>query len=502
MRFGDARKLAFDLEPLSPSWERRSPSDRGPWARLAIWACDENFCQNWLPSTREVHEGVYIPLAPLADWFVNNIKFIAYEESARAFPTDVDLTRALEAWKSSAPAAHYGEDLWDDLRFDWSGRHFLLAGAEGSWLPNLAFARTDDRLWLSADTVQFATPGAPNFTYRPGVYSVPWRDACAAIAEFVQYVGQHLSSSGLQNIYAWSSEPSPFESALEVDLLDYVNLSLGLSNEEIASAFQIESLEDLRNRLELPSQGSPVDSVALQALRDLEIEEGVVGVALQCDLDTRRTRGGKFLERRLRTLDAAPGYPPEEQGYAAARVVRQDLGLNGEPFRDSESLLQDLFDIEIEERSDLHTLHDHTVAGGHARGFGKVILLDSPQIRKPWSRRMEIFRGVGHLLLDASPEQAAIGAGSSNRSVGPRRRRSGTFAAEMLLPQEAIRKRCGNILDEAAKPEIFEALMSDYGVGAQTAAWQCFNAGLLSSREVVHELIGSYGADQGSIEAA
>jgi hypothetical protein len=68
----------------------------------------------------------------------------------------------------------------------------------------------------------------------------------------------------------------------------------------------------------------------------------------------------------------------------------------------------------------------------------------------------------------------------------------------MLLPQSEIWKRCGGMLDEAAKPEVFQSLMSDYGVGAQTAAWQCLNAGLLSSREVVYELIARYGSEWSS----
>ncbi|PYQ66866.1 MAG: hypothetical protein DMF53_02690 [Acidobacteria bacterium] len=154
------------------------------------------------------------------------------------------------------------------------------------------------------------------------------------------------------------------------------------------------------------------------------------------------------------------------------------------------------FDIEVAELPDKSS-YNHAVIGGHLDGFGKIVLFQSPQTQKPWSRRMELFRGVGHLLLDG-PENPAIGAGSSNRSVGPRRRRSGAFAAEMLLPKSAIRKRCGGVLDAAAKPEVFVGLMADYGVGAQTAAWQCWNAGLLSSREVVDELIGAYGTGTGS----
>ena len=55
------------------------------------WAAEQNFCRNWFPATRSVHEGVYVPLAPIADWLLRCARYITYEESSRAFPTDVDL---------------------------------------------------------------------------------------------------------------------------------------------------------------------------------------------------------------------------------------------------------------------------------------------------------------------------------------------------------------------------------------------------------------------------
>src|SRR3954464_1553211 len=110
MRLGDTRRLAFDIEPVSPSWERRTPSDQGPWAQLFIWAAEQNFCRNWFPATRSVHEGVYVPLAPIADWLLRCARYITYEESSRAFPTDVDLMAALQSWKSAAPAVSFDED--------------------------------------------------------------------------------------------------------------------------------------------------------------------------------------------------------------------------------------------------------------------------------------------------------------------------------------------------------------------------------------------------------
>jgi hypothetical protein len=313
------------------------------------------------------------------------------------------------------------------------------------------------------------------------------------ITEFVAYIGKLLREAGLAELFPWCARDLAFERALEIDALEYLRLSRGIS--KIEQLFGVSSREELLAKLALAPDASPEASVALQALRDLEAEPGVVDAAVECDHATRSARTGRFLASRRRALEAAPGSSPEEQGQAAARLMRQDYGLDGQPLTDPRRLLEPC-EIEVQDRLDMSTTHDHSVAGGHAEGFGKVILFNSPQTRKPWARRMELFRAVGHLLLDAGPESQAVGAGSSSRSVGPRRRRSGAFAAELLLPQDTIRERTGGVLDEAARPEIFESLMADYQVGAQTAAWQCYNAGFLSSREVVQELIATYGASE------
>jgi len=404
---------------------------------------------------------------------------------------------ALQSWKSAAPAVSFDEDSWDDRRFEWSERHFILAGADGSWLPNLALVRSDDNLWISAAPASFASAEAPSFLVQTGIVAVPWQAAEDALAEFVDYVGQSLREAGLSESFPWSRESGALARELEIGLLDLLALELDLPAVKVESLFGVSSESDLLRKLSLPVGATQKDSVSVQAIRDLALEQGVVEMVVECDQATREQRNGRFRRMRLRAIEAAAGARPEAEGYQAAGLLRRDLGLGGVPLRDPESFLRDRFDIEVDELPDLRSTHNHAVAGGHLDGFGKVRLFRSPQIQKPWARNMEIFRGVGHLLLDGGAGSPAVGAGSSNLAIGPRRRRSGAFAAEMLLPQAAIRERSGGVLDAAAEPEVFESLMADYGVGAQTAAWQCWNASLLSSKEVVDDLIGVYGAGNG-----
>ncbi len=174
MLLGNRRRFAVELDPIQPGWERNSPADQGPWARLVIWVSDRNLTANWRSGGELIRPGVFVPLAPLADWLVRNARFIAFEESAHPFSTDANLIQSLDQWRESAPAEDYDDDTWDDERFNWSDRHFLSAGADGAWLPNLAMVRSDDTLWLSWAPARFASEQAPVFLERGGLTAIPF----------------------------------------------------------------------------------------------------------------------------------------------------------------------------------------------------------------------------------------------------------------------------------------------------------------------------------------
>ena len=108
-------------------------------------------------------------------------------------------------------------------------------------------------------------------------------------------------------------------------------------------------------------------------------------------------------------------------------------------------------------------------------------------------RRFEAARALGHALLD--PIRAgAIGAASGPFGQETRHRRSGAFAAELLLPEAAIGRASGGTLDGAAEPGVFERLLQEYGIGARATAYQLGNWGGLSSADVPDELIDRFAA--------
>jgi Zn-dependent peptidase ImmA (M78 family) len=88
----------------------------------------------------------------------------------------------------------------------------------------------------------------------------------------------------------------------------------------------------------------------------------------------------------------------------------------------------------------------------------------------------------------------AIGAASGPFAEATRVRRSGAFAAELLLPETAIAEASAHRLDGAAEDQTFQGLLASYGIGARTAAYQLWNRGWLSSPVVRDELVDQFGS--------
>src|ERR1019366_6886798 len=111
-------------------------------------------------------------------------------------------------------------------------------------------------------------------------------------------------------------------------------------------------------------------------------------------------------------------------------------------------------------------------------------------------RRFEEARALGHALLDTM-RQGAFGAASTTWAQESRRRRSGAFAAELLLPSSALGALSDGALDGIAEGERFADILKRYGIGARTAAYQLHNHGWLSDTSIRDDLIEEYGYREG-----
>src|SRR6266851_5439949 len=206
---GNQHDFAFDLVPVSPSWETRYAPERAAWTGIAIWANGRNLCRNIVPGTSEVHEYLFVPAAPLADWIVRSFPAIEFEERAAQYPTNRSLHESVARWGESAPPDGLSDDAWVEEREAWWGRHFLRAGSDGARLPNLALVRDDERLVLNWVSPRFAGAYPPELIEVEGTHALPWVLGSGVLRDFVKAVGAWLQDAGLQGQFPWAAAREP-----------------------------------------------------------------------------------------------------------------------------------------------------------------------------------------------------------------------------------------------------------------------------------------------------
>ena len=416
--------------------------------------------------------------------------FIEFEERPGGFPPRNSLRGTLRDRGDTAPAAGFTEDQWFDARELWWTRHFLSAGADGARLPNVSLVRSSDRLVIEWGPAEFPGDHAPRFISEHGQEVLEWFGGEEVLAEFVTFVAEWLRGEDLATLYPWVHLSDPLrerESRFDEKLHAYT----GIDPVVLYEWTNTNTEAGLRERLGLPAGGDdPGGSVITQVLRDLPPDASEPLLSQVWRLDRETCRETNFADE-LRTMarDAAGSVGRAvSSGSLAARAVRDHLGLDGEPLDDVEEHLKEFGAGVID--SGVECLRERMLVGAR-QGLGAAVVINrTPRTGTPWGRRFESARGLGHLLLDSYREDA-LGAASSTFAQPWARRRSGAFAAELLLPREALLEDAGD-LDSAAQPETFKGILERYGVGARAAAFQLWNHGLLSSSQVRDELIDCF----------
>ena len=490
MLIGNRNSFAIELEPLAPTWEHRYLPERAAWARFSLWVNGTNICRNLLDGSDSVRAGVNVPLAPIADWIVRSWTYLAFEERPSCFPLRISQYATVSAWGDAPPPAGLSEDQWLDARELWWSRHFLAAAADGSHLPNVSLVRGADRLFVEWTPAEFAGAPAPHFLAERGRQNVGWTEGEDVLVQFVSHVARWLRDSEIGHVFPWASREEPLQET-RPDFSEALQAYTGISTNVLRTWTNSGDDADLRRNLGLGADSDdPGASVITQILRDLPptISEPVWGQVWQLDRETASTTG--FAEE-LRTVvrDAIrPASSPEDAGCLAAQGLRDHLDIDGKPIGDVDAQLREfgvtLIDSEVE------CAQERMLAGSRCGAGAAVAVNRAPRTETPWGRRFESVRALGHLLMD-SYRQGALGAASAPYAQPWTRRRSGAFAAEFLLPSEALHEDARS-LDSFVLPEKFEQILDRFGVGATTAAYHLWNRGLLSSADVRDHLIDRF----------
>lgn len=490
---GNRERLGIDLIPVEPHWELRYEPEAAAWAGLAIWVLGQNICRHVEPGTSEFREHLFVPLGPVADWLVRCVGALQYEERARLFPTGgtphVDVAR----WGRTPPRHGLDADVWIDERESWWSRHFIRAGAEGALLPNLAIVRDDEQMVLSWTRPRFSDALSPVMVYPDGDSTLPWDDGFEVLIAFTSTVAAAFRDSGHGAVYEWTQLDNPLAGA-PVPLEAAVEFFTARTLSELLLITHVSSPDEALEAVGLtPESIDPAESATCQILRDLsvglpiEVGEAVVEAGKRVKEPTTNTAKVSWLAARETAHDAArAATTPEEAGQFAANEIRRRAGLDGDSITDVPAVLAQLG--VNPNQAELDGGADRMIAAGDVTGSSAVTPFRTPRTDTTWGLRFEYARGLGHLLLD-TPRYGAIGAASGPQAAAARRRRSGAFAAELLLPRDALIRASGADLDGITHGQAFESLLSRFGVGARTAGWQLWNHDLLSSASVRDELI-------------
>ncbi len=481
MLFGNRSHLAFEVEPIAPYWKERSVLE-GPWVSLSIFVNGQCISRAEDPDTSRTRTAVYVPLLPIANFFIRNLRSIAYEETSWAFRGDggFDLHQNLAEWTASREPRGVGEEAWEDLRYEWYRRHFWSPWLDGAQLPDLAFSRMDEQLCISWRNPRFAGPRRLQFVAEPGSHALPWTKGIAALRDFFTWSAQQAKARGFdQSGYEWLAAPNAFETSLACTSAQFLELVA----------------PNARSVLQGKDLDAPEKSVALQALRDLDTSApslvGLPGLLDELESSTRRAGGSQLTELREEIRHVRGQKSAEQAGNEAARYFREKRGLDGKPLKTS-MLREEVEQLATLKEQDSESRHNSFALGARHSGSAIVILLRNERTKKEWAERMELGRALGHLLLDPETQEGTMGAASSTVATGVRRRRSGAFAAELMLPEEGCRRILAG--RDASDPQAFQLLLDEFRVGARTAAYQLWNLRLLPSPESRDALIDEFAA--------
>lgn len=497
MLIGNKAGFAFEIHPVEPSWELRYEPEATAWAALTVWAEGRNLCAHVREGEENLRSAFFVPLGPLADWIVRSYPGIALEERAPWVPTaSRRLHQTVREWGDRRPPSGVTEDTWLDERDAFWARHFLTSGAEGAWVPNLAFMREDDDVVLTWAPPRFASAPVVTMLNPSGVAVVPWADVAGVMKRFVDEVASAFRAKNCHPFVWIDQEPRLTSSGSDFEAL---RLFCSRPLQEIASLFGV-TVENLASVLPESTRVDPAASPICQVLRDLPpMPSPGVGQQARSTVDASANSRdpivrGAWIRARSIALDAArSGGPPEECGQLAARRLREHLHLNGAPIASTADLLPTLG---VTLRSDpAPAMHERMLVASATGGTPVATVLRTPRTETPWGQRFEEARALGHALLDPLRGDA-FGAASTQWAQETRRRRSGAFAAELLLPASSLDGASSGHLDGVCAANAFVELLERYNVGAQTAAHQLYNNGWLSSASLRDELIALHASHE------
>jgi hypothetical protein len=391
--------LNFQFEWMDAAGAR-GPELRATWARFELQVDGRSITRAVDEVSRGVRSSVYLPLYPLAEWFVTQWWFLQYEIERR------------DAIAST----------------DYSSRHSVRSAAEGFALPAVLFAPTGSEVYvewfpirLAHSRMEFTERGSATLGLKDFQNSV-LRFARAVVTRLHEFdiVGTVLETE-LDAISELSKEEQEFcetTAALGVDAYaidestakQIVAAAAALPPSVVREFFTVADLHHLEEQ-----SSSVLDSIKTIRKQDTDLQE------------LRQLKRG--------APNQAWTGRPWAQGYRFARDLRTRLGLNGAHIES----LRSLGDALQVDESRLESAIIPLLKGG--AGFDAVVDVNakaSPTFavvrRNEPSTLFAVCRAMFEYLIAQNDGPQVV-----TRSHSDRQKRNRAFAAEFILPAEQLR---------------------------------------------------------------
>lgn len=424
------------------------------WARLEIRVGDTCATEALHLRSRSTHEGVSLPLLPLAEWIVANWWYLLEE---------------------CAPpgCAERARDAVGARERSWFERHNLLAAREGYALPDLTLSRVDD----GSIQVQFAPDPGPVGTFgvqfiRGGSATVKATALAEQLQRLLDAVADRLDGCDDADAVAFVASVEARRRMVGDDAqLCARAAALGLDGadpDSVSDALADVLVDGLRD---LP-RGLVFDLIDhLGAVQQGYDPERIREVA-QAVREARRTPDDRFSsalgqarERLKAPLRAAKDGRPYEVGWHLARACREQL------FGLSHTVLGASLDEALAAKPLVRLAGSTGLFGEHpvrawvradAEGTAPVVLQHTP---RPAQRRFVLAASMALALLGGR-ERLLGHAASRSQSIAR------AFAAEWLAPEEAVRRALSS---EVVSADELEAIAAAMEVSPQVIVHQIEN---------------------------
>jgi len=392
------------------------------FASLRIDVQGETLTQVFDSRARTVRDHVFVPLYPIAEWLASNWWFLLFEHE--------------NVVKREDPA--------------FAHRHSLGTGADGYAVPDLTVVASGARTHLR--WAPGPQPWARVKFLNSGSASVDRQQFVQDCADFIDTVTRRLLARGVGSTFLqdeWAAI-----GAADDDESSFCEVSAGLGWDP----YDLD--DDSRDRVIMLSE----------QLGDLS-EEAVPVIDSadpwkDCSAILAAIQAAK--PNVLLTDDSLPSFildqstagRPWEAGYRLAREARSELGLDGLPIPDTESLAAALSQsLEALRRAtepvpvlgDLH-LVDGVVTRGASGGMSLGL-----KARGETAMRFLLCRALCEAF--SSHQDALVTRGTTQRQ-----QRNRAFAAEFLVPAQSLRERITHPIVDA---EQVDDLAEEFGVSTQ-----------------------------------